>query len=357
MKPSTELIASGRIWENGQFGLTYVRRKAMEALHFNPNVAAEAEAMEWWLNTKQLHGEEAAIAYLLDEIRETSESSENLGLSNVLNSHSEISTRRRRGALGITGAGKCLVRNACVRLDAESPGNLSSLTLPNVTNDEALTIARVWHEVIRVYNQRMGRALKGAGLTGEIVSVTEVQGKRYLRDGTFALHYHGCFIGRKSRYSEWAVQPELIKEAWRSAIGQYLSKPVESYNWKACENIQRVKKSVSAYLGKYLSKGLGHNPDVDGNVPSAILDVYPSAWYSCTRSLSQRVKAYSFRLTRGAATLLLNTCAQGDWDKYFIWIRPIVLQGDGGIVVIGWTGCLHPDRIEEFNEKQVMNHA
>lgn len=345
----TEKTVGGKVWEDGTFGLSFVKTAPLESPHFNLDAVAQAENARWLYQLSVEHGTDA-VQEFLSELLAKPVPAPPLGSSNVLISHTGLSERARRGVNGISSHGKKLVRNACLRLDRESPGDLSflTLTLPNISQVEAVTLSRNWAEIIRKFNQWLKRALIRGGCTGESVGVTEVQASRFATSGVFALHYHCCFVGRKRRNCAWALVPRDIREAWKAILLKYLSHTQECYDWRSVENIQRVKKSVSAYLGKYISKGLGRDLNDSSSVAGCVTDLYPSSWYSCSDSLRQRVLACRVNLSSQSANRLLDLCSQGVWEDWFHWVRPICLFSENGFLVAGWAGQLTTEAREAF---------
>jgi len=345
----SERTIGGRVWEDGTFGISFVKTLPLEPAAYSPDRAQHEENARWLHQLSVEHGSDVAGEYLA-ELLGREDPSSTLGLSTVLNSHTDSPERARRGLLGISSYGKKLVRNACLRLDRESEGDLSflTLTLPDVSHAEAAHLAKNWAEVIRRFNQWLKRALQRCGLPGESVGVTELQSARFAHSGVFALHYHACFVGRQSRYHAWALKPLDIRASWQNILLNYLSYTQEHYDWRSVENIQQVRKSVGSYLGKYLSKGLGYSPSDPSTDRDTITDLYPTAWYSCSNSLRVRVLALRSVLSNASANHLLNICSQGDWDEWFHWVKPICLFSDGGFTVAGWAGKLTDDGLVYF---------
>lgn len=344
MKSNSKKFIGGKIWEDGTFGLSIMREEPIDLSLFNPDREQQAENARWLHQLTIEHGADVVQEYLSGVLAGEVTPGSELGLSTVLNSHTE-DTRARRGLKGITSYGKNLVRNGCLRLDREASGNLAflTLTLPNISASEAVKLGQSWHQVLRTFNQWLSRALNRGGVSGELVGVTEIQTKRFKETGVCALHYHCCFQARASRYEEWILRPQSIREAWRRTVLKYLDGSPEDYDWRSCENIQRVRRSVGSYLGKYLSKGLNDISDDNSDISSDISSMYPSAWYSITNTLRIRVLGNRVHLSQGKAESLFGLCNQEDYDSWFIWVKPIILWAEDGFTVVGWCGKLWPE--------------
>lgn len=336
MNLNSKKFVGGKVWEDGTFGLSILREEALDL--------QQAENARWLHQLTIEHGAEVVQEYLSGVLEGSVFPGSELGLSTVPNSH-KPEPRQRRGLNGITSYGKKLVRNGCLRLDREAAGNLSflTLTLPAVSQAETVKLAQSWAEVLRTFNQWLSRSLNRGGVSGELVGVTEIQTQRLARTGICALHYHCCFQGRLSRYDEWILQPQSIREAWKRSVSKYLENSPENYDWRSVENIQRVKKSVGAYLGKYLSKGLNDIPNGNADIPINISSMFPSSWYSISNSLRQRVLEHRVHLSQPRAESLFRLCNQEDYDSFFIWVKPIILWAEDGFTVVGWCGKLWPE--------------
>lgn len=132
-----------------------------------------------------------------------------IGSSNRLNSHTTSEPgkcdrikRARRGQKGLTPHGKMLVKNAASYLEKRhGKKNLSFLTvtIPSVSAEESKQISRCWSEIVRKFQQSITRHLSRQGLPPLVVGVTEVQEKRFERDGVLGLHLHLVFVGKRPR--------------------------------------------------------------------------------------------------------------------------------------------------------------
>jgi hypothetical protein len=96
------------------------------------------------------------------------------------------------------------------------------------------------------------RQLKRHGLPPTVVGVVEIQGERSAREGRPAPHFHVVFQGRRRRDKVWRLSKVVLDGVIVSALG---SAGVVAESAGNRGNVQGVKKSVRAYLSKYLTKG------------------------------------------------------------------------------------------------------
>lgn len=341
---SKALSFIGRIWSNGEFGISRER-----TTHIEPTRRIDfTDEQRWGLCLLKVHGlwecitfarflrhKESHPASEYGEYRATAPGlGANLDSSMVTNSH-----RRPRGQKGISRYGGKLVRNGAFVMERDfqrSRLSFLTLTIPNVSVGESKKLSEHWSEVVRVFCQRLRRALRGKRLPGEIVGVTEVQEKRAAMTGVFGLHLHMVFVGRKRKHG-WALTPAVIKEMWKSALKKYLDNPEDSYDWRAVENIQQVKKSASAYLGKYLSKGFKSAQKLRALFPDV---KFPSNWYICTTEIRKCVKREQIHLQGELGVLLADMCESNPTDLLAFRNRIDIKLSDGTSLPIGWSGRL-----------------
>lgn len=267
-----------------------------------------------------------------------------LGLSNRPKSHNrdlaelqkEVK-RSRRGANGITPHGKLLVKNAAAYLEkvyGRSRLSFLTLTLPSVTVEESRELARQWAEIVRKYLQELRRKLIRNQLPPLLVGVSEIQQKRFQETGVVALHLHIVFVGRHPK-GGWMAQPDWFRETWQSCF------PVEfqDKSFKSVENVVRVKRSVAAYLSKYLSKGLrckGKETEVE-----EIKDCLPTCWYNCTNELRSHVKRLV--LSGEAASQAAAMIVEHALPECLEYLFPIYVVIDEYEFLAGWRGKLTKD--------------
>lgn len=219
--------------------------------------------------------------------------------------------RARRGTKGISRRGRQQVRSACAVIEQETPKRLLSfltLTIPFETPEELREAARHWPRAINLFQKRVRYRLEKAGYPLQGVWVNELQKRG-------ALHSHMAFQGRRDCHSTWLFTPKELTAAWEGCWVTVLGDKCRRYNWGASTNVQRVKKSLVRYLGKYMSKGQGDIKD-EG--------LCPSSWWGCTDILRKKVEECTFRHVfnschldwRGVTEKLINCCPVR-WIKYF----------------------------------------
>jgi hypothetical protein len=157
-------------------------------------------------------------------------------------------------------------------------------TLPDLSNELHYRLVENWAEITRQFVQELTRALKRKGITQLVISVTEIQEKRSIREEKICPHLHLAFPGRKHRYQRWAISKEEFQAIWQRILSNFLGFKVDC---KAATNIQKVKHSIKRYLSKYMSKG---GEILDKLKDAGLQDYIPRSWFYCTRSLKQAAR-------------------------------------------------------------------
>jgi hypothetical protein len=127
--------------------------------------------------------------------------------------------------------------------------------------------------------KELERQLRGAGLVPLVVGVVEIQCKRSGREGRPVPHWHVVYQGRRDRSAQWALSREVLDGVIAAALE---TAGVHGADLRAAGNVQGVKKSVRAYLSKYMTKGSGDVAPWVGGPFEALL---PRQWWFWTRPL------------------------------------------------------------------------
>lgn len=324
---SSRLNKSGvvaRLWPNGEIAFHLPKKHKMAAL-VKGNGIDTNNIWRWWVT---VYGIAPAIsrAFLL-------------GLSSVTNFDRVEKRPPRYGLKGISSLGRRRVRNAAYML-TRSVGKrrltFSTVTLPALHCEDLAVIHERWHKVIDRYRLLMSRQLRASGLTGELVGVTEIQEKRYETNGFPVLHAHFVFVGR-SRSDFWAITTRRHDYLWRKAVNSVLCGPLPKFD-SACQ-LKSVKKDAAGYLGKYMSKGAA---SIKAVVDEGFEWALPKQWWSCSRSLVQRMEKNMRHFSEGVPWLIARASDPSDclFDYYSI-VK--ITMPDGVEVDVGSYGRLNKE--------------
>jgi hypothetical protein len=222
---------------------------------------------------------------------------EGLGSSVARNSHKQV----RHGFQGLTPPGRKNI-DSSLRLLQERRNLLSfwTVTLPTGPMKE---VARLdcWPRFVDRLLQLLRRHLEQALGFAIYVGVAELQEKRTLREGMPCPHLHIVFQGRRHSRAPWAASKEsldvMIAKAARYAGIEY------SGGYASAGNVQQIRKSVRAYLGKYMTKGSSDARPWKGTEWEGLI---PRQWWSwsdacralvlgCTTDLPTGLVAWAWR--------------------------------------------------------------
>jgi hypothetical protein len=255
-----------------------------------------------------------------------------------------LKPREKKGKRGITSYGKRMVRNAAhllEQLGGKARCVFATVTVPALPVEKMRPIHQEWGEVCERYRLILKRTLQDQGLSGEVVTVSEIQEKRYEKTGLPVLHLHSVFIGVK-KCGRFAISTEQHDDMWYRALN--VAVDVERAECSVGCNLQRVKKSTAAYLGKYLSKG---GKAVERAIEDGFGSWLPDHWWNCSRSLRRKVKAQTRRIDFLAEWL--NDVAELGGGDIWEWHRPVILEmNDGYKVTIARYGKLSNRQMAEI---------
>lgn len=313
---------SGRIWPSGRFGVSRVREAPFPS---SGQSHPETDESQWDSAAVAVHGAEAVLKF-----KGKWEKVAHPDLSNV--SKSPIAAKR--GQKGITRHGRNLIESAAVLVERRYERRLLSfgtVTLPNAPVEQLRSVASHWSAVVKQFVKNLTRGLEAQNLPSFVFGVTEIQEKRFEKTGVPALHLHFVFVGRNSIQSAWQVSRKNIRKWWQKALSAYISADVD---FSATENVQQIKKSAAAYLGKYLSKG---SAVISKVIEQSDKDWIPSAWYTISHSLRRKVLAQV--ISGEQCGEMLNWLCHNVMQGWLAWLQPIKIKSkDGFEFEVGFGG-------------------
>lgn len=252
-------------------------------------------------------------------------------------------SRKPRGFGGITSHGKRMVRSGCVLLEKQVGKRCLAFftaTLPSLPRLEMLAVVERWSEIVRRFNEEIIRELKRRELNPQLVGVTEIQEKRFAKEGLAVPHLHLLFQGRRDRSQPWVIRPEWFRQKWEAVLGNILKRPIDL---PSATRVESVRKSAMGYMAKYMSKG-GKvlNQIQESDQPCKL----PSAWWHMTDTLRSEIKKKTRRIILRCVDFvgLLEWLREG---AGCIYAEKVVLE-EYGDVVMAIYGRWDFNRIEEF---------
>lgn len=337
----------GRVYPNGKFGIGRLRATSTDESFPRNGGSYDENAIESCrvLGVQQYLQLRASVADsspLLSELR--GETAKPLALANCANSH----TRKARGTNGLSKHGRRLLLNVLDEKQRRFGRNrlsFGTFTVPPLQREDFEILCQQWAEIVRVFLQKLSRMLGRANLPTGITGCVEIQEERLRKYGLPYPHLHLVWIG-KLRGADWSYTPEEYRYAWLATLAHYIP-AIKVEGSQSGEKVVGVKKSVSAYLAKYLSKGYkaiiaaGLSADVS----------FIKSWYICSLKWRQWFAKATLRVSGPVAELLVRAVEDG-WNglSFSGMCQLPPLEGFDRPITIGWYGTLKGWAMKEVKE-------
>lgn len=215
-------------------------------------------------------------------------------VNSVKLSHAPPKPKRRYGQKGITAYGRRCVSGAALLLQKrwgrECTG-FATLTLPRLTPDQEQIICSRWSDLVRKFFQWFKRHMNRIGADSDYCASTEIQESRWQCRHEVGLHIHFVYQCRQRRKGTWNLNADMVRSRWQELLANELHVCADMVQLPRCE-LSVVRKSASAYIGKYMSKGV--------KIVSQVLsagkdDCLPKQWWSLGSGVRSLLKAAIIR--------------------------------------------------------------
>jgi len=270
----------------------------------------------------------------------------------------------RYGLKGLPSAGRKQVWRALALLEEDR--RLLSFWTVSLPTTALLDLCRLdsWPVFQDRVRKELGRKLRAAGLPVRLVGVVELQPRRSRAAGFPCPHLHVVFQGRKSPGVHWALSPADLDEVIRGALataGARVPDEIEGQGFlKSAGNVQQVKKSVRAYLSKYMTKGSGDTARWIGHQAEALL---PRQWWFWSRPLRDWVIAHVFPIALPFMQWV-HAHREGLEQMGLARFRVLPLDDPRAPMTfeVGWLTCGHLGQLvylwqtDQWDEEWMRNH-
>ena len=323
---------SGAVYRNGDFTIGAVPRR-LKPRDILPLKGEAPPDTETTMESVRLFGIDLTLQVRRDGAT--------LGLSNVPIPH----RRSRKGLKGMTSHGRRMVRNGCFELEerfGRGRCGFGTFTLPTLNLMDYAAVCQQWPAIVKVFIQRLKRRLTARGIKPYIVYVTEFQTERYEKEKRAYPHLHICYPARPERNYNWYLPASELRNIWKQVIE---SRCLSAYDFDASVDCVVVKKSVGAYLAKYLSKGAGDIARfVEAGLPLGCI----GHWWGVTGELRAQIASGIRRspdMLRHLWRSLPRRCESGG----VVWCRYVSIETRAaGERVIGACGMLDGPSVKEL---------
>lgn len=312
-------VPSGKLWPTGEWSLGYSKHRSDDPQWFHHL----ADSPDGWLAKGKL--QEGRPEGPLD-------------LRNVSNSHKNTCPRRKRGSKGITGNGRKMVKSVGALINRNYRCHrvtFATITMPSLPRQLRRELALCWPELVRQLIQWLSRHLERQGLPKVVVSVSEIQQKRLEESREAYLHLHLLWLNHPGRAGNWAVDVRKLK----AFVSRFMfNRGIWAEGAYVNTDVRAVKKDVSGYLAKYLSKG---SDAIEPMIADLGADTIPSTWWNLSGDARKWVKknTYSGRVVGEILEAMLEYFWSDTSNDFFRYIYHVELQCDSGAYTVGWRGC------------------
>lgn len=268
-----------------------------------------------------------------------------LGLSTLRNSRK----RGRYGLKGISGEAKRKIKSTAWLMEQRYGRrrlSFCTITIPPLSEGQRRWLHEHWNIFTNRIIEEIKRELKRNGSPTHVLAVTEIQSARFERYRELYLHLHLVWVGIGGRNRGYAVQAGWV----RAKVSNCLKCILDEYedvggcgvgedgiNTNAAVDIQRVRKSVGAYLGKYLSKGSHIR---GGGLSESDKESFPRQWWYSTRTLKRWLASCMQAMPHEEADAIVNESVYR--ELYIVYGIPIYKTYGDRQFLLGMVGKYKP---------------
>lgn len=340
---------SGRQYPDGSFSIGAVppEKKRKSEKEYDHDWYSTHEIVEWEeQDIKESQGYSDKVAY------RTRDDKVDRYLSG-LDRPSELSQEKKRyGLKGITSNGKRMVRSGSALLErkyGKERLGFFTATLPSkkhgIDEIDLLYLAENWNLVVKRFFQEIVRELERQDAPTELITVTEIQEKRWKRHRQVAPHLHWVMVAKSGgRQWHWYLTTQWLSETWNRILANILEREVGSLGSAGSVDGKRIKKSATRYISKYMSKGgklLGEIKE------KSTPETLPSQWWASYGGLRVLIKKNIVNLTQDVIKKYQEAEKVG--ESWLLWARWIEVEIDEGVSqVFGLAGGISCEAYEFF---------
>lgn len=319
---------SGKVRPNGMGSFGFVRRKGEQARERTASSDRKGKILAVnYLDYDEYEGENNTTRVVRCSYKSVNDAP--LTLSEPLIGR----TAKKRVAKGLTTAGKRKMESA-IHLLAHKYGtrNLGfyTLTCPFTEPEDVDAFNQAFPTIIKRYLEKVKRHYAKKGKQFSYVGVHEVQTRRFASTGIGALHFHyiapcsvrfnGGFICSAGEIRDWFCESIRNALPGRHCDGARVGAEV-------------CRKSASAYLAKYYSKGV----EEDAGKLGRTAPIQLSSWYVMCRSLLNAVTRCTFRVHEHLANDVISHTEGTGNNADITFSRAIKVCRDGRDVLVGYV--------------------
>lgn len=127
--------------------------------------------------------------------------------------------------------------------------------------------------------KELTRRLKVQGMCPLVLGVAELQPQRTRAQGRPAPHWHVVFLNKRQPHCDWVLTPADLDGVIDAALQ---TAGIRGANLASAGGVESIRKSVKAYLAKYMSKG---STDTERWIGHTYENLIPHQWWFWTMEL------------------------------------------------------------------------
>lgn len=272
-----------------------------------------------------------------------------------INSSKSSQKRKSYGSKGITSYGRKAVSNIALLLQkkyGQKRLGFCTATIPNLGKAGLQVVIRKWGEVVRRYFQELHRVCSRKNIRFLFVSCTEIQEKRFVSSGLPYPHLHYIYVCKERGSKKFTISASEMRNIWKRVVARVLAGELPERSWSeinygASIDAQIVKKSASAYIGKYMSKGC---KVVEAMQEAGFVD-FPGQWWSASMQCKKMFKNSIIRMDAETANHIFFELAEYLAEGLITWCSYTWVSHEGEEKCFGCSGRMSKKMYEAFLEK------
>lgn len=263
--------------------------------------------------------------------------------------HESSRESKKYGKTGITRYGKkslsCFGAILQDRFDRSCLG-FGTATVPNYSDEILLIVGSEWGQITRRFFQKLKRHCEKQGKQFVYFGCTEIQEKRYRTYGIPVPHLHFGYVCRSSKNSAWYFTSSTVRRFWQESLIESISRvgaypEDEDVCYRASIDLQIVKKSISAYMAKYVSKGVKIVGEI---VERGFGKNLPSQWWFASMQMKKWLKESIIRMHQAMCASFFYGIESNVFGEQVTWWKYVEAEvAPGEYRIFGMVGRLHPD--------------
>lgn len=202
----------------------------------------------------------------------------------------------QRPKLGLSKRGRKTLRRAVCAFEKETQREktafitltLSPAAVTALAAQSEVRPGELFQKCLSRFMERFRKLLKSRNLPGDVIWVTELHPNRSQQQGIAIPHVH-LVVQTALKKFKWLVSPDEVKTLWNSAFCAHVDVDKKSFETGRVE-VKCVKKSVSRYVAKYMSK---RNSQVLKTATGLDYRLCPVRWYAVANSVHELIRKHT----------------------------------------------------------------